>query len=379
MFYRLFSREAFDIETGQNGQKSRQGLDQMLAESEKRTQLIERHLKNRVDSLLQSLCLGFVEDAAIAVDSREELDEIYRNAIYLLYRMLFLFYAEARQLLPTQLPEYQPVSLSSIVMDARRRQIEGVQHPDPYSLWKRLTRLFVIVDDGDTSVGVQAYNGGLFSDTEKPYLLHHKMSDAYLAPALFDLGFVEGKGEAQPIDYRDLAVRHLGTLYEGMLEYRLNLVTDEPVVVRDSGGKRIYLKQSIAGQIKKGETILDIGKVYFADDKGERKSSGSYYTPEDVVQYIIGNTVLPKLQELRSALDPILEEAIREREIAATAEERGRVERYADQKILDLVNQSILRLRILDPAMGSGHFLVAAGQMVTNFIVECQATLNSLP
>jgi len=376
MFYRFFNREAFDLEAGQSGNVSRQGLDRMLAESEKRTHVIERHLKNRVDDLLQSLCLGFVEDEAAASYSREQLDEIYRNAIYLLYRILFLFYAEARQLLPAQLPEYHPVSLASIIEDARRRQVEGLRNPDQHSLWKRLTQLFVVVDDGDVSVGVQAYNGGLFSDTEKPYLLHHKMSDAYLAPALFDLGLLDSKGGLQPIDYRDLSVRHLGTLYEGMLEYRLNLVTDEPVVVRESGGKRIYLKQSDAGPIKKGETILGIGKVYFADDKGERKSSGSYYTPEDVVQYIVSNAVLPKLQELRVALDMTLEEAQREREIAATADERDRIERYADQQILDLVNQGLLRLRILDPAMGSGHFLVAAGQMVTNFIVE---TLDATP
>ena len=156
------------------------------------------------------------------------------------------------------------VSLTSIIEHARRRQVAGVQNPDPYSLWKRLTRLFVIVDDGDASVGVQAYNGGLFSDTEKPYLLQHKMGDAYLAPALFALGFVAGKGGPQPIDYRDLSVRHLGTLYEGMLEYRLNLVTVEPVVVRESGGKRSFVAQSAAGPIKKGETMLGLGKVYFA-------------------------------------------------------------------------------------------------------------------
>lgn len=376
LFYRFFNREAFDFEARQNGHMPRQGLDRMLAESEKRTHVIERHLKNRVDDLLQSLCLGFVEDEAATSYSREQLDEIYRNAIYLLYRMLFLFYAEARHLLPVNLAEYQPVSLTSIIEDARRRQVAGVQNPDPHSLWKRLTRLFVIVDDGDVSVGVQAYNGGLFSDTEKPYLLQHKMSDAYLAPALFALGFVAGKGGPQPIDYRDLSVRHLGTLYEGMLEYRLNLVTVEPVIVRESGGKRIFLAQSAAGPIKKGETILGIGKVYFADDKGERKSSGSYYTPEDVVQYIVTNAVLPKLQEVRTTLEPMLAEAQREREIAATVEERDRIERYADQQILDLVNQGLLRLRILDPAMGSGHFLVAAGQMVTNFIVE---TLDATP
>ena len=57
------------------------------------------------------------------------------------------------------------------------------------------------------------------------------------------------------------------------------------------------------------------------------------------------------------------------RGLAAAVRERDRIERYTDQQILDLVNQSILRLPIPDPAMDSGHFLVAAGQVITNFIV----------
>src|SRR5207248_2654706 len=170
-----------------------------------------------------------------------------------------------------------------------------------------------------------------------------------------------------------LSVRHLGTLYEGMLEYRLNLVDRESVVVRESKGKRSYAPHSEAAPIKRGETVLAVGQVYFADDKGERKASGSYYTPEDVVQYIVGNTVTPKLEERRAALEPVLEEARQERVIAATAEARTRIERYADQRTLELVERDILALKILDPAMGSGHFLVAAGQIVTTFIVE---TLN---
>ena len=232
----------------------------------------------------------------------------------------------------------------------------------------------MIVDDGDESLGVRPYNGGLFSDTEKPYLKAHKIANAYLAPALYDLGTQpQGKLGAQPIEYRDLTVRHLGTLYEGLLEYKLNLVADEPVVVREKDGKRQYTPQSQAGPIKRTETILEVGQVYFADDKGERKSSGSYYTPEDVVQYIVSHTVTPKLQDRLAELGPTLEEARRARAIAATPEERLRIERYADQQTVDAVERVALSLKVLDPAMGSAHFLVAAGQIITNTIVE---TLN---
>jgi hypothetical protein len=368
LFHRFFGAEAFGVADG------RGGLDRYLAESDKRTEAIERHLKSQVEPILQKLCMGFVEDEAAGSYSAESLQVIYKNAIYLLYRILFLFYAEARDLLPIEHPAYRAASLAALVESARQHQREGAHDADPFSLWKRLTRLCAVVDDGDAELGVSAYNGGLFSDTEKPYLKSHKIRDDYLAAALFALGFEATKQGFQPIDYRDLSVRHLGTLYEGLLEYRLNLVEQEPRIVRESGGKRTFVPLSKAGAVKKGEIILEVGQVYFADDKGERKASGSYYTPEDVVQYIVSYTVTPKLVERRQPFDRVRDEVEQERAVAATLEKRQQLERYADAEALKAVEKGILTLRILDLAMGSGHFLVAAAQTITDFIVE---TLNA--
>lgn len=355
-FYRFFNCEAFKT------------LDARLTASEASTQSIERHLKNRVDDILQALCLGFVEDEGHHALSRAELDEIYRNAIVLLYRTLFLFYAEARNLLPVEQAAYHRYSLESIVEDARRLQLEGQRDENPYHLWTRLATLCGIVDLGDQAANVSPYNGGLFSDAEHPYLRQHRLRDDYLAQAVYYLAFMENKKGLARITYRDLSVRHLGTLYEGMLEYRLNLVQDEPMVVRESKGKRIYIPQNIA-QPKKGEAILQKGQVYFADDKGERKSSGSYYTPEDVVQYIVSNTLGPKLEDLTAPLKKQIELARHDRQVAANERERVAVESYIDRQAFEVVENVLLRLKILDPAMGSAHFLVAAAQMLTNFII----------
>ena len=378
LFCRFFSSSAFTPSTSPTTSTTTPvsciGMDAHLEESDKRVEAIQRHLRARVEPILQSLCLGFVQDEAALTYNRDTLDEIYRNSIYLLYRILFLFYGEGRELMPIRDPRYRDVSLAAILEDARRHQQEGTQDPDRFSLWKRLTHLCVIVDDGDESLGVRPYNGGLFSDTEKPYLKAHKIANSYLAPALFELGYVQTKHGVDPIDYRDLAVRQLGTLYEGLLEFKLNLVGQEPVVVRESGGKRLFIPESQAGPIKKTEIILEVGQAYFADDKGERKQSGSYYTPEDVVRYIVTNTVGPKLHERRAPLDKLIEQARTEKSIAAGEEERVRIELYADHKLLEMVESDILGLRILDPAMGSAHFLVSAGQLITNAIVEA---LNS--
>ena len=351
------------------------GLDAQLAQSDKRTQSVERHLKNRVEAITSNLCLGFVatENGEVADYSRQQLDDIYRNATYLLYRILFVFYAEARGLLPVDNAAYEPHSLKNIVARAARRQTEGAPEADPFSLYLTLRDLFGAVDVGNENWEVPAYNGGLFSDVEKPYLRDHLIRDEFLAPALFDLAYEKDNGAPRLIDYEDLSVRHLGTLYEGLLEYKLNLVTREPVVVRDLKGKRQYVKQSEAGAIKKGETVLEIGAVYFADDKGERKSSGSYYTPEDVVQYIVSQTLAPQLEARRASLQTTLERVRAERAVAANDDEAARLERYADSQLLNCVDKQILELKILDPAMGSGHFLVAAGQRVADFVVETLA------
>ena len=368
-FFRFFGKDAFSVRETTSAGEFRQGLDQILAASETSTQMIERHLKNRVDDVLQALCLGFVNDEDSRNLEQPELDEIYRNAIYLLYRMLFLFYAEARHLLPVDEEAYRVHSLEAIIEDVRRWQTNGWRDENPHALWARLANLCGIVDIGDQQAGVNAYNGGLFSDSENPYLRKHQIKNDYLARAIFNLAYMETKTGFRRIEYRDLSVRHLGTLYEGMLEYRLNLVRDEPVVVRELNGKRLYVRQSIA-QAKKGETILQIGDVYFADDKGERKSSGSYYTPEDVVQYIVNETLLPKLKEVSAPLKEIRAQAEYDRQIAVNPQEKARAESYADRQAETLVNEKLLRLKILDPAMGSAHFLVAAGQMLTDYIIE---------
>ncbi|HEU5374047.1 MAG TPA: hypothetical protein VFV38_01280 [Ktedonobacteraceae bacterium] len=376
LFHLLFGQSAFTTvsQTPDNDSAEvRSGLDRHLKESEKRIETVQRYLRSRVEQILKALCLGFVQDEAAGSYTREVLDEVYRNSIYLLYRMLFLFYAESRELLPIQNVDYQHISFANIVEEARLQKQTGKEDPDAFSLWKRLTYLFVVVDDGDEAVEVRPYNGGLFSDKEKPYLKAHKIANVYLAPALYELAYMQGKTSITPIDYSDLSVRHLGTLYEGLLEYRLHLVEHEHVVVRDQKGKRTFLPISLAVPVKRSETVLEVGQAYFADYKGERKSSGSYYTPEDVVQYIVANTVLPILQKRRQEVETFLGQVQEEIAVAANKEEQKRLERYADEEIGKAVKRDLLSLRILDPAMGSAHFLVAAGQVVTNFIVE---TLN---
>ena len=232
LFFRLLRLEDSlerDADSGQNK------LDGLIEQSGKATEATERYLKTSVsdrletpgggDGIMAQLCMGLVhaiDPARTKSFTSQERDAIYRDATYLLYRLLFILYAEARSLLPMDREDYRAVSLRNLIDEARDlRQSPHKAADQPTSLWQQLSTLFNGIQYGDEYLGVPAYNGGLFEDTDKPYLRAYPIENKFLAEALCELAFLPDPGGKQPakrIDYRDLSVRHLGSLYEGMIE-----------------------------------------------------------------------------------------------------------------------------------------------------------------
>jgi type I restriction-modification system DNA methylase subunit len=112
---------------------------------------------------------------------------------------------------------------------------------------------------------VATFDGGLFDAERHPFLESHAVGDGHLQQAIDRLARVDG----QFVDYRDLAERHLGTIYEGLLEYHFEALAEPE----------------------------DSWTVDLLNDRGERKATGSYYTPDYVVKYIVEATVNPLLHE----------------------------------------------------------------------------------
>ena len=206
------------------------------------------------------------------------------------------------------------------------------------------------MDRGDAGLGVPRYNGGLFhfdfseSSDQAEYRANHflfrfKLSDAVLAPVLDKLARFEG----QPIDYSFLGVRQLGSIYEGLLEYR--------VVIADAAA----------------------GLVHLETDKGERKSTGSYYTPDYIVKYIVSHTLKPILAgrqarfgELMAQISQIhsqlQDKRLGDQSRNGLGKDLKRLEREAQSTLLDI--------KVCDPAMGSGHFLVEAVDYLTDELIR---------
>ncbi len=227
-------------------------------------------------------------------------EAIARAALLFLYRLLFIYYGEDRGMLNTEDPNYRPLSLRYGVRDPVAEQSGQAQFSTRSTrYWRHLQDLRAIIDQGEPDLGLTAYNGGLFADSHA-ILDEIELSDAELAPIIYDLSHT---ANGTYVSYRNLEVQQLGSIYERLLER---------VPRRDEDGQP------------------DMALSPYA-----RKDSGSYYTPQELVDLIVEQT-----------LGPLVEE---------------RVEAFrADPSEANDPAEAVLRLRVLDPAMGSGHFLITA-------------------
>ena len=316
-FYCLFRRDAFIPDSSGTS-----FLDLVLTESQQYTVAVSDDLKNRVYDALRLLIDGFLNFPRNRFGAANPpLDEIHTNCLILLYRVLFILYAESRGLLPLDNRDYtMQYSLDHLATDIHEKLDGGITFaPGANLYWTRLRQLFMLINDGWED-HIPQYNGGLFNPQQHPFLERYGIDDDALAQVIELLTRTE---EGERIAYRDLDVRHLGDIYEGLLEYQPQIASEDLVIVSKRGGETVEPKSSPNQEVAYPE-----GAIYLLTDKGERKATGSYYTPDYIVRYIVENTLGPLCKD----------------------------------KTVD----EILSLKILDPATGSGHFLVG----VVDYLAE---------
>jgi hypothetical protein len=267
-------------------------------------------------------------DPDAKLDSPAYLSELREATLVLLYRLLFILYAEDRNLLPARDERYDDYALRKIRLDiAARRDANDTLSATACRYWQHVGELFRIISQGDASIGMPAYNGGLFEEARAPLLTRTRVPDASFAVLFDDLARRPDMLRAW-INYRDLSVQHLGGIYERLLEYSL----------AEEEGKIVARPASFA-----------------------RKTSGSYYTHDGLVKLIIRETVGPLIAERKAAFHNPIEHWHRKHELKPD-----------DWKLLDSLDpaSAILDLKICDPAMGSGHFLVSLVDYLADEILE---------
>ncbi len=258
---------------------------------------------------------------AIDVEDDAQRAELEAAALTFVFRALFLLYAESARHLPVDHEAYRPHSFTQIVRDAA-----GEASARSTTLWERINVLVAALREGEDSWLVPPYNGALFAADgfEGAEVLERaSMHNKALAPALVALGIDQESGHGY--DFSGLEIGHLGHIYEGLLSLRLS-VADRSYSYDAKSDRYIPSDE---------EAEVEAGELLWLTDEGGRKGGGVYYTPEPLVRHLVRRGVVPAFERHLAEIE----------QLAATEPETAA--------------RRLLEFRVLDPACGSAHFLVA--------------------
>ncbi|HFS0969410.1 TPA: N-6 DNA methylase [Pseudomonas aeruginosa] len=316
----------------QNGKISQCWLEQWREQAVEEGERARSDLRAGVEQALRALGGGFIahpanQELREALSNRQLSPNAYfQQLLRLVYRLLFLLTAEDRNILhdpATASPEAcrlygQGYSLRLLRERARKRRF----YDDYADLWQALTTTFAALRSGQPLLGLPAL-GGLFAAGQCPDLDAAQLGNKALLSAIRAVCWVHRKNGATRINYRDMDTEELGSVYESLLE--------------------------LIPRINPAASPWQFG--FIGDAEGEsdqgnaRKTSGSYYTPDSLVQELIQSALLPVIDQ--------------------------RVKANPEQP-----REALLSIKVCDPACGSGHFLLAAARRLAAKVAELDAQGN---
>lgn len=303
-------------------------IERWRAEAHQTGERALEHLRDGVTEALRQLGNGFLQhpenETLRAALSKGEItaERYFQELLRLVYRLLFLFTAEERGLLhsPEATDEQRAIYAEGYSVARLRERASKRRHYDRHhDLWQGLTILFRCLSRGAPDLGLPAL-GGLFSEDQCRNLEAGRIGNDRLLEAIRSLSiFRTGSGLAR-VNYRDMGTEELGSVYESLLELH-------PVIDVEAKPWTFGFAGEANGEKTKGS---------------ERKLTGSYYTPAALVNELI-----------KSALEPVMAEVIKSRP--------------------ENPREALLDLKIIDPACGSGHFLLAAARRMAAEIARIEA------
>ena len=278
-------------------------------------------LAEQVEAALKALGSGFLEanpDLAAKLRSGEvNLTEWFNELLRFVYRLIFLMVAEDRNLLHPEKAAAQARWLYAegySLTNLRAQCVRGVTWDRRHDRFEGVKIVFRALAHGEDALALPPL-GGLFSDDKLPHLKTARLPNHAFMGALYRLSWLDGKTGKVPVNWRAMETEELGSVYESLLELQPQLGDD---------GKTLNFASAAAEQ--KGN---------------QRKTTGSYYTPDSLVQAL-----------LDTALDPVLD----------------RTEAEADDPAA-----ALMKLSVIDPACGSGHFLLAAARRIASRVARIRA------
>ena len=393
-----------------------QRLAGLLAESRKFQNEVSERLAEQVLHALYELLRGFqaAHDASegklLETPLKDNPDDIYRGLLTLVLRLVFLLYAEERDLLPQDDTYLSGYSLGGL---HQRLREDAALHPDTmdqrYGAYAQLLALFRMVHDGAHSGAMKLppRHGALFNPERDRFLEGRgdqtdgarqvserieppKVSDGTIYRVLEKLIVLNG----ERISYRALDVEHIGSVYQTMMGFRLEQATGQSIAIKAAKkhgapatvnleallsqephrrGKWMrdrtdrVLTEKVRKAVAEAKTIVDVhaaldqvidkdatpdfvaAKAIVLQPSEERRRSGSHYTPRELTEPIV-----------RTTLEPIL---------------TGKREEQAGP----LLPEQILDIKVCDPALGSGAFLVEACRQLADVLVDAWHAHDAVP
>ncbi|MEU9939110.1 Eco57I restriction-modification methylase domain-containing protein [Streptomyces lavendulae] len=316
---------------------------------------VSENLSGGVRTAISAIANGALHSWRQYDKSVPEPRPLFADALKVAYRLLFVAYAEDRGLLPVGTPSYD----RGYSLRALRKAIltaDAAWEPDGGFLWSSLRAQWALLRDGVDAGELQitGFNGGLF-DPDKCELLDAAdltVGDTFVREAIEALSWTEpdrntSKSKTsvgrRPVNYRELGVEQLGSIYEGLLSFEPQIADTPKALARIGRGQSALVQVLDTNQLPENAEIVEAyetGTFYLFEASGQRKGSGSYYTARPLAHFVVGETLRPLVQD-------------------ATPEE-------------------ILNLRICDPAMGSGAFLVPAVHQLTEAYGEALARAGEM-
>ena len=291
---------------------------------------------------------AYLEGQGVDLGDRDRLRDIEEAALTLVFRFMFLLHTEARGYLPIGSEAYRSHSALKLAADCRRDM--GMLDRRSTVKWDSLRTLVRMVRFGDSAVGVPAYNGSLFAESGFPgssSLEKAAIADTYLGPALAAIAYPKDSPDAPGLDYAGLDIGHLGAIYEKLLSYRLTRADED--LAYDP-------KQDIFRPMRAGEQAeVTRADLYYQAEAGGRQAAGVFYTRREFVKHLLTHSLEPALEVHLKRIETLAKDDPTE----------------AAQRLFDF--------SIVDPAMGSAHFLTAALDMMTDRIEIFLADIAGLP
>ncbi|TYB96406.1 MAG: hypothetical protein FXF54_03205 [Kosmotoga sp.] len=364
-FYHFFAKDSFCSLT-----HGKTFIDRVLTQSQEFSRELEEDLK----AIIYDRCIEDIGKSLYSSALENNVDYsptiIFRTTLLLLYRLLFIAYAEAKNLLPLQEGSmYYNYSLRKVLDNLISERYASLENT--FILDNHLKTLFGLINKGSEKIGIPPYDGDLFSEETNEYdsfkeaknfLKQTIINDQAFIKILENLMLYTTNGQKHIRDYSSLDVKRLGTIYEGLMEYNFKIANEPQFLVKDKKTKEEwYIDPEDHTDDLDILRKIEEGELYLVKHNNLRKSSGSYYTPDEFVDFMVSD-----------AINQIFEK--KEKEFIKQHEEMEELQEQLDKELFDDTLRKeadqLLDIKFLDAAMGSGHFLVSALRYLTEKLIS---------